>query len=294
MSGESIKQDLSEKAEFSNVFMIYLLFEEEPGLLDTEKVRAAAEEKFGEIETAAADRELMAFAVKKYTSHFEEGDIPPMVLLAQGLGFDSAKVGAMERSQLWDVKDGEELLERCKYSCFISDMMGGAALDYKDRCEMLMDWLECVLPMFPTCKAVWVPTAGKLTYPENVQNGDIPTAQRFIHTCVNARFFNIEGSDGDMIVDTLGMYAVDLPDVQLHFNGLEPNTAVNYAYNICIYNYDNDAPIKSGETIGGLDDEADISPEVYWKCQYEDALIQPARVVLDIEAGKFAAGGRHS
>lgn len=297
---ESVRQDLSQKAEFANMFMIYMLFEEKPELLDVETVRRAAEEKFGgtepmitpSVETVSTQQELMSFAVKKYTAHFKDADIPPQVVLAQGLEFDSGKIGVMERSQLWDVQDGGELLDRCKYQCFISDMMGGAALDYKDRCEMLMDWLECVLPMFPTCKAVWVPTAGKLTSPESALNGNIPKNQRFIHTCVNARFFNIEGTNGDMIVDTLGMYAVDLPDVQLHFNGLEPDDVVNYVYNICIYNYDANAPIKSGETIDGLGGDGNISREVQWRCQYEDALIQPVRVVLDIEAGRFAAGRR--
>lgn len=297
---ESVRQDLSQKAEFANMFMIYMLFEEKPELLDVETVRRAAEEKFGgtepmitpSVETVSTQQELMSFAVKKYTAHFKDADIPPQVVLAQGLEFDSGKIGVMERSQLWDVHDGGELLDRCKYQCFISDMMGGAALDYKDRCEMLMDWLECVLPLFPTCKAVWVPTAGKLTSPESALNGNIPKNQRFIHTCVNARFFNIEGTNGDMIVDTLGMYAVDLPDVQLHFNGLEPDDAVNYVYNICIYNYDANAPIKSGETIDGLGGDGNISREVQWRCQYEDALIQPVRVVLDIEAGRFAAGRR--
>lgn len=300
MSDDKLTQDLTEKAEFANMLMIYMLFEKKPELLDVETVRKAAEVKFGgaepmltpAVETVSAQQELMSFAINKYTAHFQDADLPPQVMLAQGLEFDSGEVGAMERSQLWDVRDGEELLDGCKYSCFISDFFGGAALDYKDRCDLLMDWLECVLPMFPTCKAVWVPTAGKLTSPESVLNVNIPKDQRFIHTCVNARFFNIEGTDGDMIVDTLGMYAVDLPDVQLHFNGLDPDDVVNYAYNICIYNYDAGAPIKSGETIDGLGGDGNISREVQWKCQYEDALIQPVRVALDIEAGDFAAGRR--
>ena len=242
--------------------------------------------------SVSTEGELLSFSVEKYTAHFKEGDIPPVALLAQGLKFDSSDVGMLERSQLWDVRNAEELLDSCKYSVFISDMMGGAAMDYKERCDMLMDWLEAVLPLFPNCKAIWVPTAGKLTLPDTLREGSLPRDQRFIFTCVNARYFKIEGTDGDMVVDTLGMYAVDLPDVQLHFRGLEPGAVTNYAYNICIYNYDANAPIKSGETIDGLGEDGKISREVQWRCQYEDALIQPIRTVLDIEAGGFAAGRR--
>ena len=33
-----------------------------------------------------------------------------------------------------------------------------------------------------------------------------------------------------------------------------------------------------------------MSREIQWKCQYEDALIQPPRGVLDIHMGNYAAG----
>ena len=100
----------------------------------------------------------------------------------------------------------------------------------------------------------------------------------------------ISGSD-DKVVDTLGLYAIGLPDVQYHFRGLEPQAVVNHAYNVASYLYAADAPVKSGETIDGIADGR-MSREVQWRCQYEDALIQPVRVVMDICPGEYAAGHR--
>ena len=288
---ENYSQDLSQKAEFANMFMIELLFENKPEPIDSDALFEAVQEKFGEAEAVAKEGEMLSYALYKYTAHFKDADLPAQVMLAQGLGFEPAKIDEFTRSQMWDVEDGRAILDRCRYKCFISDFFGGAALDYSERCEMLMDWLEVVLPFYPDCTAVWTPTAGKLTLPSDILNRNVPRSQRFIHTCVNARFFNISGSDA-MVVDTLGMYAVDLPDVQLHFHGLDPNHVVNYVYNICVYNYDNDCPVKSGETIGGLDSSGHIDSDIYWRCQYEDSLIQPVRTVLDIEAGEFASGQR--
>ena len=57
----------------------------------------------------------------------------------------------------------------------------------------------------------------------------------------------------------------------------------------CILEHDN--PIKDGETIDGVAD-GEMCLDVQWKCQYEDALIQPPRAVLDINMGKYAAGNR--
>ena len=35
-----------------------------------------------------------------------------------------------------------------------------------------------------------------------------------------------------------------------------------------------------------------IVQDIQWKCQYEDALIQPARIVMDVCMGEYAAGNR--
>ena len=39
-------------------------------------------------------------------------------------------------------------------------------------------------------------------------------------------------------------------------------------------------------------EDSQMSRDVQWKCQYEDALIQPPRGVLDINMGNYASGGR--
>ena len=168
--------------------------------------------------------------------------------------------------------------------------MMSAGLEYKQRCELLMDWLETALKQFPNCAAVWVAPAGKLFTAQMIREHRIYRKDRFVYFCVNARFFNIQGTD-DQIVDTLGMYAVGLPDVQYHFRGLDPNRVVSHAYNVVSYLFDRDAPVKSGETLDGLLD-GNMSQEVQWRCQYEDALIQPVRCVMDICPGEYAAGNR--
>ena len=50
---------------------------------------------------------------------------------------------------------------------------------------------------------------------------------RFIRFGVNVRFFNIQGTE-DMLIDTVGMSTLFLPDVQYHFHGMDPNWVVNH------------------------------------------------------------------
>lgn len=283
------KQDLKNKAEFKHVFMMKLLFTEKPKMPDNDTIQKALENRFGNITPVSSDG-LISFAVNKYQVEYKDAvRVPAQVVISEAQDFDPASIDAFTRSQFWDTPNGSELLDSCHYEVLLFDMMS-AGLPYKERCDLLMDWLETALSLFADCAAVYTESSGKLFAADQVRNHRIPREDRFIYFCVNVRFFNIQGTD-DHVIDTLGLYAVDLPDVQYHFHGLDPNQVVNHAYNVCSYIYANNAPVKSGETIDGIY-QGMLSQRVQWTCQYEDALIQPVRCVMDICPNEYAAGKR--
>ena len=94
-----------------------------------------------------------------------------------------------------------------------------------------------------------------------------------------------------MIVDTIGMGTLGLLDLQYHFRTIDVNEIVCHASNVLIYIFENNNPIKNGDTIDSIRDGF-ITDSIMWKCQYEDSLIQPLRPVIDINAGVYAAGNR--
>ena len=73
-----------------------------------------------------------------------------------------------------------------------------------------------------------------------------------------------------MLIDTVGMNTLFLPDLQYHFHSMDPNWVVNHAYNAASYILEHDNPIGDGETIDGIENGR-MSREIQWKCQYEDA-----------------------
>ena len=129
----------------------------------------------------------------------------------------------------------------------LSDFLA-AGLEYKLRCRMLARWLEIALELFDDCVGVWIPASGKLLTRQQLLNNPYRGDDRFLYFGVNIRFFNIQGTE-DMMVDSLGLYAVGLPDVQYHFHGLDPNDVVDHAYRAVGYLFGHDAPVKPGETI---------------------------------------------
>ena len=214
--------------------------------------------------------------------------------LAAFLASDSGsgiELDEMKRSQLWDVPDAGKLIDECKYTVLVNTMLG-AALPYKEQAEIMLSQVEAALECYPECIGIYAPQSGKLITPEMFEEQKkFSLAARFIHLFMNVRFFNVSDAD-EMVIDSLGFFVFGGADVQVHFKGLDPNCVVNYVYNIASLQFDNDFPIKSGDTIDSIDESGKIQMEPQWTVQYENALIDPERTVLDINCGEYAGGSR--
>lgn len=289
---ETLRQNLDEKGTFQGIYQMYLLFREAGLRPATAEILEVLKKEFGKVDLVAeVDHSLATFAIDKYPVKYQnKNSVPAQLLLADFAPFDPASVGRMQRSQLWDCPDGESLLDSCRFQLMLSDFLA-SNLDYKLRCRMLTRWLELALGLFPDCAAVWIPASGKLLTPGQILHNPYRGDDRFIYFGVNVRFFNVLGTD-DMMVDTLGLYAIGLPDIQYHFHDLNPDPVVNHAYGVASYIFEHNAPIKSGETIAGIGENGQTEARIKWKCQYERSLLQPERDVMDICPGEYASGNR--
>jgi hypothetical protein len=80
-----------------------------------------------------------------------------------------------------------------------------------------------------------------------------------------------------------------LPDVQCHFHNLNPSEVAKALYNICNYILENGDVIQDGNTVQGIN----LSDK--WYCQHATSILEPKRVIIDINPGKdYAAGNRRN
>ena len=198
---------------------------------------------------------------------------------------------------MWDCPDDRQrILEESKFQIMAVDLLAGGLASSQERANLDMDYLEALAELFPTCEAFYLPSCGRLLPPEMIRSSTVTGMTRFVRFGVNCRLVNIEGTE-DIVVDTLGMGTLFLPDIQYHCHGLDPNDVVYHARNIASYLLDNASPdqeqntILDGDTIDGLEG-GKFSQNVRWVCHYEKALIRPEREVLDIHTGQYASGQR--
>ena len=281
-----LKQNMEEESPHTAIYMMWLLFKEKCEMPSAKLFKEKLQEKLGGIDTVSEEGEVYNYALLSHLVTYENGTkAPANIMITRCNEVKKPHGDNITRSQFWSCENGVELLDSCKYQVLISDFMA-AGLPAQQRATMLADVLEVALELFPSCDAVYSAPSGKLLTADAARQNPYEGILRYMWFGVNARFFNVEGKE-DKVVDTLGLYALGLPDVQYHFHDLDVNRLVNHAYNLAIYQFQNDAPIKSGDTVD------DIEGKERWKCQYESALIQPKRILLDVETGKNASGNRN-
>lgn len=275
------------------VFMVQLLMKEKCAAPSVEQMIEILSKYLGKVEAFGdqnKEKGFFSFAAWDYQSEFSDAKVPVQLSIMGCEAFQTDRIDEMKRSQMWNCQeDRDRILSECKYAVTCVDMLGGG-LKAQIRANMLMDYLEALLKLYPTCEAVYSLNSGKLILADTIRSGEVKGLDRFIQYCVNARFFNINGTN-DHVVDTLGLSLLYIEDLQYHFHDMDPNWVVGHAYSMASYILSNDCPIKNGDTIDGIADGR-IVPDIQWKCCFEDSLIGPKRPVLDVCMGEYAAGER--
>jgi len=152
-----LQQDLSKTEDHPGmVFVIHLLMEEKCEMPKKEIMTGIMNKHLGETDCFCHDGKTAGFAPKKYKKiHFEKEntDIPPTLMITEALQIETPIMDEIAANQLWDCPEGSRILERCKYQVLATDMLA-SMLDYKDRAEMLVDYIEALVELYPSCKAL--------------------------------------------------------------------------------------------------------------------------------------------
>lgn len=179
-------------------------------------------------------------------------------------------------SQTWDFPEAAETLSRVTAQLTVAELLGMAHTAPARIAAFSSVLRAAIEALDPT--ALWAPHSQQLIRPRTFLENQLAAF-------VNVRMFNIEGSEGAIVMDTVGLHIFRLPDIQCHFRRLDPSAVANILYNTAAYLVEEGDVIEDGDTISG------IRRRETWRCQHEMALIEPERVVLDINTGRRHAVG---
>ncbi len=181
--------------------------------------------------------------------------------------------------QTWDFASTREVVERCTDSVLVTDFMSGA-LEDRDRLDMFHCSLRAVIDMV-SCSAIHWRPSGRIV---NQPHGRRASTDQ-IRRNSSCRALSMSGCStysgrttkhrAGFVMDTLGLGALGLPDLQCHFKDLDPGAVAGVLYNLSGYVFLEGDVISDGHTVQG------VGAGSKWRCQHAAALVGSERVVLD-------------
>ncbi|GAV15753.1 DUF4261 domain-containing protein [Paenibacillus sp. NAIST15-1] len=230
------------------------------------------------------DQNLLHFFHLNYMVEYTEGEMPAQTSL---MDTESRPVADYESAiqQSWHWREAAQVVSDCEHSLLLIDMMA-SGLDPKSRLQLFTGSLRAVLETAP-CDAIYFRESDKLVEPSAylaaIEEGEL------LYGALNIRFYNVEGTGSgrpEGLMDSLGLVALGIPDVQCHYYDLEPDEVAGNLLNIAYYLFDRGDVIADGETIG-------FTEEMRWRCEHQYGLAAPHRVVIDIDPGEpYYAGSQ--
>jgi Domain of unknown function (DUF4261) len=298
MMSEDIQGQDTEQAPdgFARTYGVELLYETRPQLPKKalfEALRSRCPDAVpldGDLRT-----ELLAFVHPGHPVQFGETALPAQCLIAPSEKALDTATAETTRQQSWQWPGAKEVLPRCRTSVLVTDLMS-SGLEYGERLELFQRVLASVVEVAPCLAIHWRPTQ-QLVSPDDFR--DAMKQKGYRHPLpggINVRFYRIagygavseEGMTEDSVMDTLGLAALGLPDLQCHFRRLEPTAVSRVLYNTACYLFEKGPVIDNGHTVRGIESED------RWRCQYEKSLLAPERSVLDLNPGSLHAAGNRS
>jgi hypothetical protein len=283
------KQAAKARDKAGPIMLAQLLFEQPPEPVDAGQVAARIASRLPKTRLVSKPgSDTLLYVHENHVVEFEDARVPPqfaVIRVADEPFPPDAVTPAAQQTWNWDA--GKQLAPRLRYQIAAMEMMA-APLDYRQRFPLFSN---CLLSLVEVTRpaAILCQHAQMLVDPAKILrasgDGADPLAMLMCH--LNVRFFNIDGSGGDMLMDTRGLAALGLPDVQMHFRkSLDPGRVAGFLFTVARYLYESGDLIKDGETVEGF------PPGERWPCQHEMSLVGPDREVLDVNPGARHAAGK--
>ena len=260
---------------FPEMLSAKLLFSDKPDL-DPIIILEELKLHFSSVDNSNSDNAFLYF-FPDIQIKLQDTSIPAQcTILMPNEGNSKSEIADGAFQQNWHWKEANDVAKHCKYEVLVSDFMT-RTLDYKTRFNLFSYFLAAVTKA-TNPKIVYSLTSQKLLKPRNVIDSMTSKENGYLESFINVRLYNIgNGNSGELLMDTVGLHLLGLPDVQIRFENLDEGEIAGLLWNYAYYIFEQGDVLENGNTILGLE------PNSRWKCERQTSLAAPKRIVIDIQ-----------
>ena len=271
---------------FAETYSVELYMKEQPIILEN-KLLENIKKYCGNVEITSNQDTNITFSFMDYVLEYKNASVPVSIMIS--ISDEESDGEKLRRSleQSWNYDKDRQSIKNCKIKVIVTDLMA-IGLEYTKRVELFQKTLYSIVELIPCVGINFHITEQVISREDYLENNPLNDEYDPLFGILNVRLFNIEGKEKEYIMDTLGLSAVGLCDLQCHFKNLNTDEVSNILYSYGYYIFDNPDAVDDMKAIEGIPENDE------WKCQHEVALAEPERVVLDINPGKeFSSESRY-
>lgn len=304
------QREMEEDYGYASIYTAQLLYKEKP-VIDREALYAKVLEYTGPVRTAEDLEEDAAetlavwearneaskqseedqedhyhFFHLNHTLEYQEGSMPVQTVLMPATTAPLPSMYETAIQQSWHWPEAGAVLEQCSYELLLTDMMA-RGMPPQQRLSLFNKVMRAVLEVAP-CDAVYYNASDKIVSADALLQALEQDQQ--LYGALNIRLYSIPSEEErrEMVMDSCGLSALGIPDVQCHFYDMEPAEVAQFLMNVADYIYHQGDIIADGETIGMQEDQR-------WRVEHQYSLVAPRRVVIDLDPGQtYYAGHQQS
>lgn len=268
---------------FHRTYGVELLFSASPSIEHKAILDALRNYSGSQVEPVApSDQQkddVFLFADPKYMVSYSDGVMPAQLAILSTPKQFQPETAQESLEQSWAWPEAGDIVPRASHSVLITDLLS-SALYYKDRLQRIRSAVRAALDVLNPIAIHWIASRQFIAPEFFIEAFD----EDPVFPAINIRNFHV-GNDNSHLMDSVGLAALGLPDVQCHFRNLNLDVVAQILYNSAAYIFEHENPIEDGNTIAGT------SPDDKWICRYEEAIVAPLRTVIDFQPGPEAAAG---
>lgn len=279
------KRPLSLK-EMEDVYAVSLLFSKKVELPDDETIKRELGTVFQRVvsENHGKKEEYRIFGILDYEKEVEGiGKVPAHLAMEKELTpFLIRKKEEEEMRIQPDCEEAEEILKKAKYELCLSDFLSIDLLP-RQRGHLITSWVKLMAFTCQDCIGVYNHRSKKImSRNQVVALFSKDDTESFLEFGVKLRLYPIGGRD-EILIDTFGLYGIDLVDLQYHLRRVDPTNFFEHAKSMAMLLYENEVELEEGDAVTG------IARGDRWFCHYERSIASPSRRVIDVDTGSYAA-----
>lgn len=254
------------------MMMFRMLFVEKP-TIDLQLVLKELQQVFPNVELA---EEAKVFTFPDCEVEYKEGIVPAQCVVMQSDDDSVKNITDKYVEQNWHWDEASVELEKCNHEILVTDFLS-RSLEPRIRIVLMQQML---IALFKVCKPLVLVSehAEKLIDPNVFLQDCLDPNYLALDLMVNVRLFNVDQPEyGKLLMDTVGLHALGITDLQLFFHDEQMITNIaNRFWDYAYYLMEAGDVINDGNTIEGF------TKESKFECKKAIATSQPRRTVINL------------